>query len=521
MNRWPLDEIRSFLKSNNKQNDEYSVSILDIDFFTRICRRFNERELDDIMRNIEEFLNCQLPVGAKIWKTEGDDEFLIVASCCNRDRLNEIILDIKKKFRKQKFAKDSDKDYSNISMSFSAGVAAFPVDGSGLCEVIRKSIVGLLLAKAYRRNNVVMAPEVNENGYERILYDDNLQVDVVFGCYGEIGSVSESVDVEKAKFWEPQAIDVDESGKVYIADQNNNSILVYDGSMVSKIAGMGMFGYSGDGGFGSHAMLNKPTGLTVFKDKLYITDTGNDVVRLLDLKTGIISTIAGDSKAGYLGDGGLATNARLNKPGGVVVDIEENVYINDIANNVIRKVDRQNIITTFAGTGQYGHTGDGGQSTQATFAEIYGLGINRRKDCTYLADYFNHCIRVIDIKTGVITTIIGTGEEGYSGDSGNARQALLNRPVAVCVDDNDNLYIAESGNHCIRFYEAQTNKIYTLIGDGVAGIGEPGSVKSFRLANPNGLAMDEDNTLYVLDGANNRLCLIKIGGLKQWVTKTL
>ena len=515
MINWPLDDIQSFLECNNNQDDGYAISILDVDFFTRICRRFNEKELDDIMRNIEEFLNCQLPEKAKMWKAEGDDEFLIVSPCCSKDELYGIILETKKRFRKQKFAAGSDKEYSNITMSFSAGVAAFPVDGPDIYTVIRKSVVGLFLAKAYRRNCVVKVPEANMDGFERILYDNDLQIDVVFGSYGEIGSVNESINATKARLWEPQAIDVDESGKIYIADQNNNSILMYDGCTVSKIAGTGLFGYSGDGNSGNCAMLNKPTGLTVFNDKLYITDTGNDAVRLLDLKTGIISTFAGNSESGYSGDGGLAVNAKLNKPGGVVVDIEGNVYINDIANNVIRKIDRQNMITPFAGTGQYGYTGDGGQAAQATFAEIYGLGINRRKDCIYLADYFNHCIRVIDIKTGVISTVIGTGEEGYSGDGGKALEARLSRPVAVCVDGKDNLYIAESGNHCIRFYEAHTNKIYTLVGDGVAGIGEPGSAKSFRLANPNGLAINKDNTLYVLDGANNRLCLIKIGGNKQ------
>ena len=147
MINWPLDEIQSFLGSNNKQKDEYAISILDIDFFTRICRRFNKKELNDIMRNIESFLNSQLPAGAKMWKAEDDDEFLIAAPCCNKNKLNEAILDIKKKFRKQKFAKDSDKDYSNITMSFSAGVAAFPVDGSDLYEVIRKSVVGLFLVR--------------------------------------------------------------------------------------------------------------------------------------------------------------------------------------------------------------------------------------------------------------------------------------------------------------------------------------------------------------------------------------
>lgn len=511
----PLDDIRSFLERNNNQGDGYAISVLDIDFFTRICRRFNGKELDDIMKNIEVFLNSHLLENTKMWKAEGDDEFLIAAPCCSKDKLYGIILETKKRFRKQKFAAESDKEYSNITMSFSAGVAAFPVDGPDLDTVIRKSVVGLFLAKAYRRNNVVMAPEANIEGFERILYDNDLKIDVIVGSYGEIGSINGPVNAEQARLWEPQAIDVDESGKVYIADQNNNSILMYDGYKVSRIAGTGLFGHSGDGSSGICAMLNKPTGLTVFNDKLYITDTGNDTVRLLDLKTGIISTFAGNSEAGYSGDGGLATDSCLNKPGGIVADEEGNIYINDIANNIIRKVDQQNIITTFAGTGHYGYSGDGGQASQAAFAEIYGLGINRRKGFIYLADYFNHCIRKIDIKTGIISTIVGNGEEGYSGDDGNALEARLNRPVAICVDEYDNLYIAESGNHCIRFYEAQTKKIYTLVGDGVAGIGEPGSVEKFRLANPNGLTINKANVLYILDGANNRLCLIKIGGNKQ------
>ncbi len=514
MVNWPLDEIQSFLKNVDVKSEKYAVSVLDIDFFTRICRRFNEKELNDIIKNIEIFLNLKLPAKAKMWHSDGD-EFLIAASGCCKDELYDIVSEIKKSFRKQKFAVNSDKNYSNIKMSLSAGVAEFDADGGDLYTVIRKAVVGLFLAKAYRRNRVVKAPEANTDGCEPIFYDNELQIDIVSGSYGEIGSVDEPVPAAKARLWEPQAIDVDKSGKVYIADQNNNSILMYDGYTVSRIAGTGMFGYSGDGGPGSRAMLNKPTGLTVFNDMLYITDTGNDAVRVLDLKTNIISAFAGSSEAGYSGDGGLATAACLNKPGGAVADDEGNIYINDIANNIIRKVDKQNIITTFAGTGQYGYSGDGGQAAKATFAEIYGLGINRKKGCIYLADYFNHCIRKIDIKTGIISTAAGNGKEGYSGDGGNARQARLNRPVAVCADDNDNLFIAESGNHCIRFYEAATQKIYTLVGDGAAGIGEPGPVKKFRLANPNGAAIGKDNVLYILDGANNRLCLIKIGGNKQ------
>ncbi len=506
---WPNDELQSFLLKNCGQSKEYAICIIDIDFFTRICRHFSVNELNDIIKNIWTYLNARLPIGAKIWKSEGD-EFLIAVSDCNKNKLDEIIDNIRKDFRKQKFAINSYKNYSNILISFSAGIASYPIDGLDLYTVIKKSIVGLFLAKAYRRNRVVKAPETNTIGCERELYNKELKINIILGSYGEIGKINGKVNAYQARLWEPQAIDIDESGRIYIADQNNNSILMYDGLMVSRIVGTGMFGYSGDGGLGINAMLNKPTGLTVYDNKVYITDTGNDVVRLLDLKTGIISTLAGTSETGYSGDGGLATNACLNKPGGIVVDADYNVYINDIANNVIRKVDKHNIITTFAGTGQYGYSGDGGQASQATFAEVYGLGINRRIGCVYLADYFNHCIRQIDIKTGIINTIVGSGKEGYSGDGENALEVCLNRPVAICADDKDNLFIAESGNHCIRFYEAQTKKIYTLVGDGVAGIGESYSVTNFRLANPNGLAVDINKNLYLLDGANNRLCSMKL-----------
>ena len=484
-----------------------------MDFFTRICRRFDQKELDDIILNITTFLNSQMPREAKIWKSEGD-EFLIVIPNMNKNKLYNIVLDAKKNFKRQKFAINSYKDYSNISMTFSAGVAGFPVDGNDIHTIIKKSMVGLFLAKAFRRNRVVLAPESDTPGMKRILYNERLRIDVVLGCFGETGSVNFPVLASQARLWEPQAVDIDNDGNVYIVDQNNNSILRFDGKRVDKIIGTGICMNCSSGWNQHYTLLSKPTGFTVYNGKIYITDTGNDVVRTLDLKSGKIVIFAGDLHAGYSGDGGLAKNARLNKPGGIAVDKNDNVYINDIANNVIRMVDKHGVISTFAGTGEYGYSGDGGKAVNATFAEIYGICINRRKNCLYLADYFNCCIRQINIDTNIITTVVGTGKEGYMGDGGYACNARLNRPVAVCADDTDNLFIAESGNHCVRFYEAQTKKIYTLVGDGVAGIGRSGLVKNFRLANPNGLAIDHD-ILYILDGANNRLCAIKFGGNKK------
>jgi len=469
---------------------------MDIDFFTRISRCFDENELNDIIMKIENFLNSQLKISKnfRIWKSYGD-EFLIVVLGCSKITLNKQLNKLKSLFRQQRFAQGSGRDYSNIMMSFSAGVASFPEDGADLLTVIRKSVTGMFLAKAYRRNRIVNAPEENKPACERVIYNMKLRIDIILGSYGETGSVTEPVTATTARFSEPQAIDTDRFGRIYIADQNNDSVTMYDGQTVRKVAGG----------------LSRPTGLAVYGDSLYITDTGNDTVRLVDLQSGEVSNFAGDFVPGYSGDGEQASRARLNKPGGAVIDMEGNVYVNDIANNVIRKINRENVITTFAGTGWYGHTGDGGQASQASFAEIYGLGIDRLRGFIYTADYFNHCIRKIDIAKGIVTTVAGCGEEGYSGDGGNALNARLSRPVAVCSDEHGNLFIAESGNHCVRFYHAREKLIYTLVGDGAAGIGESGAVSGFRLANPNGLAV-YGNNLYILDGANNRLCQIKLDG---------
>lgn len=499
---WPLDDISAFVQ----QDKTYAIAVLDIDFFTRICRCFHKNELQKIMENIKIFLHSNLPDTAKIWCSLGD-EFLIAVLNCSKAALEKQMAELKRLFRKQKFAAECSRSYSNIPISFSAGIAAFPDDGREAETVIRKATVALFLAKAYRRNRVVCAPDANTAGHPRKLYDKRLHINVVVGSCGEIGHVNRPVKARLARLWEPQAIDTDASGKVYIADQNNNSILLYDGQTVRRIVGTGSFGYTGDRSSARKAQLNKPTGLTVLGDKLYITDTGNDAVRLVNLKNGKISTFAGNGQPGYTGDGGAANKASLNKPGGIAVDRRGNVYINDIANNVIRKVATDGHISTFAGSGQYGYTGDGKKAKNAAFAEIYGLGISRQSNRLYLADYFNHCIRAVNLDTGIISTVAGTGQAGYAGDGGSARKAQLNRPVAVCTDRYDNLYIAESGNHCIRFYEAKTKKLYTLAGDGTAGTGQNESVEAFRFANPNSVCIS-GTTLYILDGANNRLCSV-------------
>lgn len=509
---WPMQEIERFFKANG-EGRPCGVAVIDIDFFIRFCLRLDDAAITVIMENISRFIQRSLPYQARVWKS-GGDEFLMVCPGMSRHSLAQYMVSLKKVFKKEKFAGPVSKKYANVPLSFSAGVAAFPDDGQAIGEVIKRATTGLFLAKAYRRNRIHEAPVDTADGMENMLWRPDFNIDVIIGRYGEVGTLNGTSAYRDVLLWEPQAIATDDAGHLYIVDQNNHYILRCSGSRVEKIAGNGSYGYSGDGGAGHQARLNKPTGMSIWKNRLYITDTGNDVVRMLDMDSDLISTAAGTGEAGYDGDGGPAVLAKLNKPGGAAVDKDGNLYINDIVNNVIRKVDGRGAITTYAGNGSYGYTGDHGPAGEASFAEIYGICAGNRPGDLFIADYFNHCVRKIDGDTGIINTVAGTGQCGYSGDGDEPSMAHLDRPVAIHVDEHENIFIAESGNNCVRIVLSKRNKIFTLAGDGVCGIGSPGPVGKFRLANPNGLALDNNSRLYILDGANNRVCAVSLKSME-------
>ena len=222
--------------------------------------------------------------------------------------------------------------------------------------------------------------------------------------------------------------------------------------IISTVAGNGVqYGYSGDGGPATLAKINRASGLAFDRTgNLYIADKENNVIRKVDAATGTISTVAGNGTAGYSGDGGLATSATLNKPFSVTVDRWNNIYISDNANNVIRRVDAATgIITTAAGTGIGAYGGDGGPATAATIRYPYGLATDTAGN-VFIADQFNQRVRKITIATGIITTIAGTGTSVYNGDSIPASTANLNNPTGVCFDASGNLYIADNVNNRIR-----------------------------------------------------------------------
>ena len=251
---------------------------------------------------------------------------------------------------------------------------------------------------------------------------------------------------------------------------------------ITTIAGTGEFGFSGDGGPAVEAELRNLYGVAVDSaGNLYIADTRNRRIRKID-STGTITTIAGTGEVGFSGDGGPAAVARLTFPYGVAVDSAGNLYIADTGNQRIRKVDSTGTITTIAGTGEVGFSGDGGPAVEAELRNPYGVAVDSAGN-VYIADSSNHRIRKVD-STGTITTIAGTGEVGFSGDGGPAVEAELRSPRGVAVDSAGNVYIADVSDRRIRKVDS-TGTITTIAGTGEVGFsGDGGPAVEAELRSP-------------------------------------
>ena len=268
-------------------------------------------------------------------------------------------------------------------------------------------------------------------------------------------------------------------------------------SIIIPVAGTGIAGFGGDGGPAKLAMLNQPEGVAVdASGNLYIADTDNNRIRKIS-PNGIITTVAGTGIAGFSGDGGPASQAQLNHPEGVAVDASGNLYIADTGNNRIRKISPDGIITTVAGNGIAGFSGDNGPASQAQLNQPEGVAVDASGNL-YIADTDNDRIR--EVRTdGVIVTI--AGDAGFSGDGGPASQAQLNHPEGVAVDASGNLYIADTGNNRIR--KISPNGIITT----VAGNGTPAILNA-----PTGIAVSASGNLYIADTGNNRILVVDPSG---------
>ncbi len=247
----------------------------------------------------------------------------------------------------------------------------------------------------------------------------------------------------------PAGLAFDGHGDLFFSDSMNNRVRMIDPTgTITTVVGDGSIGFAGDGGPAVDASLAYPTCLAYHDNALYLCDRGNGAVRKVDAN-GIITTVAGTGRTGFSGDGGPATAARLHSPEGIAWDAEGNLYISDNHNNRIRRVDTSGTITTYAGVGgkDYGYSGDGGRATQARIADPNGLAFDAAGNL-YIAAYDDRAVRMVT-PTGTITTVAGTGQLGSSGDGGPATKAHL-EPSDVYVDPAGNLYIADADHHVIR-----------------------------------------------------------------------
>ncbi|MEO8761695.1 MAG: T9SS type A sorting domain-containing protein [Bacteroidia bacterium] len=277
--------------------------------------------------------------------------------------------------------------------------------------------------------------------------------------------------------------------------------------LITTFAGNGSASYSGDGGQATSASF-RPTGLSIdsSENSLYVCDFANNRIRKIDFSSGIITTIAGDGTLGYSGDGGQATDAKFSNPNSIDIDKTGNMYITDFNNNVIRKVNiSTGIVSTIAGNGNVGYSGDGGQATSAVLTSPLGIAIDTFGNL-FFCDEINHIVRKINRQSGIITTIVGTGTAGYSGDGGLANNAQINNPLKVQFDKLNNIYIVDAGNNVIRKVDATTSVITTIAGNGSAGYnGDGGHATNAQLNVPEFIIIDTFGNLFISDGVNNNV----------------
>jgi gliding motility-associated-like protein len=310
----------------------------------------------------------------------------------------------------------------------------------------------------------------------------------------------------------PYNIAIDSKGNIYISQASAfYTVRKIDikTNIITTVAGNGKAGYSGDNGPATSAALNEPRGIAFdSKDNLYIADYWNNCIRRVDNVTGIMTTIAGDGNKinGYTGNGGVAIDALLFEPQDITFDKNDNLYFTDFNNNCIRKIDAgTGIITKIAGSdppGYAGFSGDGGPAKDAKLFAPWSIVADNEGNIIF-SDFVNNRIRKIDTQTGIITTIAGNGEAAFGGDDGPAINAQVYGPYALAIDQADNIYVCSGVNsdqsYRVRKINSITGIITTVVGKGTNGYSGDGGPPLNAQLDPNDIAFDKDGNMFIAD----------------------
>jgi DNA-binding beta-propeller fold protein YncE len=330
---------------------------------------------------------------------------------------------------------------------------------------------------------------------------------------GVAGSAEDGASSTSAPINNPYGVVIGPDGALYWADFGSNRILRLDlnAKRINVIAGAGPKGHAGDGGSSKAALLSAPHEIRFdSKGNIFVAERDSHVVRHIDMKTQIITTVAGAGMAGYSGDGGPANQAQLNQPHSIVLDKDDNVLICDINNHRVRKIDaRTGIISTFAGTGQNAETPDEGGMLTTPLAAPRSIEI--APDGTmYLLLRAGNKVIAMNPAEGRLRRIAGTGEFGYTGDGGPALNAkfgapgsAFNGPKGLALADNI-LYIVDTENHAIRGIDLKSGIITTVAGTGQRGDGPDGDPLMCKMARPHGVFIQGRN-MYIGDSENHRI----------------
>ena len=310
---------------------------------------------------------------------------------------------------------------------------------------------------------------------------------------------------------EPFAIDWDKAGTAYIAEMTPNRIVTLDKSgKVTVLAGTGEKGLSGDGGAGTKAQFNGPHHLLVGPDgDLYVADTFNNCVRKIDLKTGVITRVAGTGKKAYSGDGGPAVSADFGGIYCISFDAKgEKLYLCDLDSRRIRVMSlKTGIVETAAGNGQKGVPKDGEDAKTQPLVDPRAVAADSKGNI-YILERGGNALRVVD-PAGKIHTVAGTGKAGLSGDGGPALQAQMNGPKHLSCDKDDNVLLADTETHTIRLYTPKDGKIHRVAGTGKKGSGAVGGAPDqVELNRPHGATIDPSGVIYICDSDNHRVLRI-------------